>query len=115
MDNKTIGTRRHSGVSERIERRLRVLIVDADAALDRYRHRHRGLHGGDAFADQQRLGHQTRAEAAVAHAIGRTAHVKIDLVEAQIGANARRCRERIGIAPAELDRDGMLASGASLP
>ncbi len=34
-----------------------VLASVADAALDRHRHRRRGLHGGDAFADQRRLSH----------------------------------------------------------
>ena len=56
-----------------------ILLVDADAALDRDRHRDRGLHGGDAIADQRGLRHQAGAEAALLHAVRRAADIEIDL------------------------------------
>ncbi len=51
--------------------------------------RDRVLHGGDAVADQCRLGHQAGAEAALLHALGGTADIEVDLVEAEIGGDAR--------------------------
>src|SRR5262249_8787717 len=103
MDDETAGAGRHGGVRKRIERRPRVLIVDADAALDRHWHRCGGLHGGDAVADQRWLRHQASAEAAVAHAVRRTADIEIDLIESRICANARRRRKCMRLAAAELD------------
>ena len=68
----------------------------------------RRLHGGDAVADQCRLHHQAGAEAALLHAVGRAADIEIDLVVAEVLADARRFGERRGIAAAELQRDRML-------
>src|SRR3712207_9094874 len=59
---------------------LRVLLVDADAALHRYGNGNRGLHGGNAMADERRLAHEAGPEAALLHAVGRTADVEVDLV-----------------------------------
>ncbi len=80
------------------QRRLRILLVDADAALHRDRDRDRGLHRGDAIADQRGLRHQAGAEAALLHAVGRAADVEIDLAIAELLADARASRERRGIA-----------------
>ena len=90
------------------ERLLRVLIVDPDAAFDRDGNRHRRLHGGDAIADQFRLGHQARAEASLLHAVRRAAGIQIDLVETGIGADARAFRQRARLGAAKLQRHRML-------
>ena len=94
---------------ERVERLLRVLVVDADAAFHRDRNRDRRLHRRDAIADQPRLRHQAGAEAALLHAVGRAADIEIDLVVAEIGADARaRGASAARIGAAELQRDRML-------
>ena len=66
------------------------------------------LHGGDAVADQCRLGHQAGAEAALLHALGGTADIEIDLVEAEIGGDARGSARLVRLAAAELKRDRVL-------
>ena len=90
MDEERIGAGRDGCVGEAVERRFRVLLVDADAALDRDRHRDGGLHRRDAVADQRRLAHQAGAEAPVLHPVGRAADVEVDLVIAEIRADPRR-------------------------
>ena len=52
--------------------------------------------------------HQAGAEAALLHAVGRTADIEIDLVIAEILADARASAERGRIAAAELQRHRML-------
>ena len=95
-------------VRKNFQRRFRILLVDADAAFHRDRNRDGGLHRRDAIADQRRLRHQAGAEAAVLHAVGRTAGIEIDLVKAEIGADARARGERARIGAAELQRQRML-------
>ena len=68
----------------------------------------RGLHRRDAVADQRRLRHQAGAEAAVLHAVGGTAGIEIDLVEAEIRADARARGQRPRIGAAKLQRQRML-------
>ena len=87
---------------------LRILLVDADAAFHRDRNANRRFHRGDAIGDQRRLRHQAGAEAAFLHAVGRTADIEIDLVIAEIGADARRSGKRRRLAAAELQRHRML-------
>ena len=94
--------RKHSSAS------FRILIVDADAAFDRHRDRHRGLHRRDAIADERGFRHQAGAEAAVLHPVGRAADIEIDLVETEIGADARAVSKRARLAAAELQRQRML-------
>ena len=93
---------------ERVERHLRVLVVDADAALHRHRDLHRALHGGDAVGDQRRRLHQAGAERARLHAVGRAADIEVDLVIAEGFADPRRLGELVRIGTAELQRDRML-------
>ena len=52
--------------------------------------------------------HQAGAEAALLHAIGRAADIEIDLVIAEIRADARALRQRVRIGAAELQGDRML-------
>ena len=108
VHDERIGAGRDGCVGELVERRLRVLLVDADAALDRDRHRDRGFHRRDAVGDERRLAHQAGAEAAVLHPVGRAADVEVDLVIAEIRADARRSGEVARIGAAELQRDRML-------
>src|SRR5262249_49297935 len=92
---------------EGFERLLRVLIVDADAALDRHGQLDRSNHGCDAVADESRLCHQTRAEAAFLHAVGGTADVEIDLVVAELLGDARAFGKSPRIAAAKLECNRM--------
>ena len=78
---------------QRIERRFRILVVDADAAFHRDGNFHRPLHRGDAVGHQRRLRHQAGAEAAVLHAVRRAADIEIDLVIAKILADPGSRRE----------------------
>src|SRR4029453_2924594 len=68
---------------ERLERLLRVLIVDADATFDGDGQLDRSPHGGDAIAHESRLRHETGAEAALLYAIGGTADIEVDLFVAE--------------------------------
>src|SRR6266852_3090829 len=108
MHDEGVDARRDHDARERIERFLRILVVDADAAFDGHRNPDRRLHGGDAIADEARLRHQTGAEPALLHAIGGAADIEIDLVVAEVGADARALRERRRVGAAELQRHRML-------
>ncbi len=94
MHDQRIDAGRLHRCGKRVERLLRILLVDADAAFHRDRNRDRGLHRGDAIADQRGLRHQAGAEAALLHAVRRAADIEIDLVVAEIRADARALRER---------------------
>ena len=65
-------------------------------------------HRRDAVGDQLRLAHQAGAEAPGLHAVGRAAAVEVDLVEAVLGADARRLRQQRRLAAAQLQRHRML-------
>src|SRR5262245_9095744 len=93
---------------ERFERLLRILIVDADATLDAHGQLDRSCRGRDAVADESRLSHQASAEAALLHAIGRTADVEVYLVIPEVLGNARALRKLPRITAARLQRDRML-------
>ena len=93
MHDQRIGARRDDAARQFVERNLRILIVDADAAFDGDGNLHRALHRGDAFGNQLRLRHQAGAEAAILHAVGRAADIEVDLVIAEILADFGRGRE----------------------
>ena len=108
MHDERVGARRFDRAGKNFQRLFRILLVDADAAFDGDRHRNGGLHRRHAVAHQRRLRHQAGAEAAVLHAVGRTADIEIDLVKAEIGADARAGGERARLGAAELQRQRML-------
>ena len=99
--------RRRDPLDQREQRLARLLLVDADAAFDGDGNFDRRRHRRDAFGDQRRLAHQAGAEAAVLHAVGRAAAIEVDLVVAEIGADARRLGEPLRLGAAELQRDRM--------
>ena len=100
MHDQRIRGRRDDAARQHVERDLRILIVDADAALDGDGNFDRALHRGNAFRDQLRLRHQAGTETAILHPVGRTADIEVDLVIAEILADLRgRCEvARIGTA-----------------
>ena len=55
-----------------------------------------------------RLGHQAGAEAALLHAVRRTADIEIDLVVAEVCGDAGALRERCRVGAAKLQRHRML-------
>ena len=95
-------------IDEAIEAFLRILVVDADAALDRDRHLGALAHRRDQVGDKLGLGHQAGAEPPRLHAIGRAADIEIDLVVTELGADARGLGKRARIAAADLQGNGML-------
>ena len=109
VHDQRVGARRLDRLGERKQRLLGILLVDADAAFHRHRNFDRGFHGGDAIGDQRRLRHQAGAEAALLHPVGRTADIEIDLVVAEILADARRLRR----APAASLPPSCSATGCS--
>ncbi len=109
MDDQRVGAGGNDIARQRIQRDFRILVVDADPALDRDRNTHRALHGGDALGDQIRLRHQAGAETAVLHPVGRAADIEVDFVVAEILADLGCAGEIARIGPAELQRDRMLA------
>ena len=109
MDDQRIRAGGDDAARQRIQRRFRILIVDADPALHRDRNAHRALHGVDALGDQRRLRHQAGAETAVLHPIRRAADIEIDFVIAEILADFGRGREITRVRAAELQRHRMFA------
>ena len=71
MDDHARRARRRDPLDQREQGLARLLLVDADAALDGDGNANRRRHRRDAFGDQGRLAHQAGAEAAVS-APGRT-------------------------------------------
>src|SRR5215213_802430 len=65
-------------------------------------------HRLDAGRNQLGFAHQARAEGAALHALARTAYVQIYFVVAVPLAELRAMRQLVGLAAAELQRDGML-------
>ena len=108
MDDERRRARRLHRFGEGAERLARLLLVDADAALDGHRDVDRRGHRRDAFGDQRRLAHQAGAEPAALHPVGRAAAIEIDFVIAEIGADPRRLGEPRRVGAAELQRDRML-------
>jgi hypothetical protein len=104
-----IGAGALDGLRENLERLLRILRVDADAALDRDRDGNGGLHRGDAVADQRRLRHQAGAEAAVLHAVGRAAGIQIDLVKAESAPMRAQAASARGSEPPSCSASGCSA------
>ena len=94
---------RHA-IDEPVETLLGILIVDADAAFDRDRQPSRRAHRRDAFGNEIGLGHEAGAEPPRLHAVRRTADIEVDLVIAELGADARRLGELLRVAAAELKR-----------
>ena len=93
VHDQRIGARRLHRRGKGKQRLIRILLVDADPAFHRHRNLDRRFHGGDAIGDQRRLRHQAGAEAALLHPVGRTADIEIDLVVAELFADARRLRQ----------------------
>src|SRR5262249_26309395 len=87
---------------EALEVCFAVLVVDADAALDRDRHAHARPHGRDRAGDEVGLRHQAGAEASLLHPVRRTADIEVDLVVAIALADGRRLRELGGVRATEL-------------
>ncbi len=81
-----------------------ILLIDAQAAFDRSRNPHRCADRRHAFGDQHRLAHQTGAEGATLHAVGRTADIEIDLVEPQVLPDPGGGGQGPRIGAAELQR-----------
>ena len=52
--------------------------------------------------------HQAGTKAPGLHAIGRTTHIEVDLVVAEIGADARRLRQLLRIGTTQLQRHRVL-------
>ena len=107
MDDHRIRAGGDDAARERVQRRFRILIVDADPALHGDGNAHRPLHGADTLGNQRRLRHQAGAEPAVLHPIGRTADIEIDFVIAEILADPGRDREITRIRATELQRHRM--------
>jgi hypothetical protein len=108
MNDQRVGSRALDRLGKILKRRLRILLVDADAAFHGDRNRHGRLHRCDAVTNQIRLRHQAGTEAAILHAVGRTTGIEIDLVKAQIGADARALGKCAWVRAAELERHRML-------
>src|SRR5215212_4888725 len=70
-------------------------------------------HRLDAGRNQLGFPHQARAEGAALHALARAAYVQIYFVVAVLLAELRAMRELVGLAAAELQRDGMLLRAES--
>ena len=106
MDEERVGAGGDHRVGQRVERDLGVLLVDAEAALDRDRHRRpRAFIAATQSPTSRRLAHQAGAERAGLHPVGRAADIEVDLVVAEIGADPRRRGELRRLRPAELERD----------
>ena len=92
---------------------LGLLLVDADPAFDGDRNADRGGHRGDAVGHKLGLAHETRAEAAALHPVGRAAAIEIDFVIAEVRPDPRRFGEPRGSAPPSWSATG--CSSAAKP
>src|SRR5215469_14204681 len=97
-----------NGRDEPVEACFGVLVVDADATLDRDWNWHRRAHRRDALGCKLRLRHEAGAEAARLHTVRRATDIEIDLVITKVGADPRSLGKLIGIAAAELEPDRVL-------
>jgi len=91
-----------------MKRVLRILVVDADAALHGDGNGHRLRQRRHACRHQSGLAHKAGAEAARLHPVGRAAHIEIDLVIAEVFGDFRRFRQPDRIAAAQLQPQRML-------
>ena len=105
-DERSAAGFRHA-IDEALEISLRVLVVDADAALHGDRNGHGVRHRCEAQGDEIGFRHQAGAEAAFLHAIGGAADVEIDLTVAEFGADARGFSQFGRIGPAQLQSHGL--------
>ncbi len=108
VHDQRIGAGGEDRLGKDAQRLFRLLIVDADAAFDRHRDGHGGLHRADAIGDKRWLAHEAGAESAILHALGRATDIEIDLVIAEIGRDAGGLRKIGGSEPPSCTRDRML-------
>ena len=108
MDPERVGSRVEDALGQFVERGLRILVIDADPALDRHRNRDRRLHRRHAGSDQRRLAHEAGTERPGLDPVGRAADIEVDLVIAEIGADLRRFAEPPRLRAAELQGHRML-------
>ena len=109
MHDQRVRAGRDHTARQLVERDLRILVVDADAALDGDGNFDRALHRRNAIGDQRRLRHQTGAEAAVLHPVGRTADIEVDFIVTEILADPGGGGEIARVGTAELKSNRMLA------
>ena len=81
------------------------LIVDRNPVLDRHRDAHGCAHGVHAARHQLWFGHQAGPETSGLHPVGRTAHIEIDLVIAQISPDTRAFGQRVRLRATQLQRN----------
>ena len=108
MDDDRRRARRLDARGQREQRLARLLRVDPDAAFDGHGDGHRARHRPNALADQRRLAHQAGAEAPALHAVRRAAAVQVDLIIAEVGADAGGLRKALRVSAAQLQRERML-------
>ena len=96
------------GSDEVADEGVALVLVDADAVLDRHRHVRHIDHGLDAVGHQVRLGHQAGAEGAALHPLAGAAAVQVDLVVAPLLAQLRAMRQVVRLAAAQLQGNRML-------
>src|SRR5579871_2741694 len=106
VNHKPIHAGDRAAGNERTQALLRILVVDADAALHRDGYGDVDAHGGNAFGNERGFAQEAGAKAAGLYTARRTADVQIDLVIAEIFGDARGERETRGFGAAELQRHG---------
>ena len=90
------------------QKRVAVLVINADTGFHRDRDRHDVAHRFNAVGNQLRVPHQAGAKHTVLHAIGRAADVQVNFIIAARLRQLRAVRQRSRIAAAELQGDRML-------
>ena len=104
MDDEGLDTHRLHGRDKAGEMGVAVEIVNADPRLHGDGEGSGRLHRRHAGRDRLRLRHQASAETAILHPVRRTADIEVDLLIAVVFRNDGAFCERVGIAPAELER-----------
>ena len=108
MHIERIDARRDHGIGKPVEAFLGVLIVNADAALDRHRAIRGVFHGAHAFGHEVRHRHQARAKAPRLHPVGWAPDVEIDLGIARVMRQFGGRRQLGRLGPAQLHRNRLL-------
>ena len=109
MHHQMVTARRNHPIGQRVQSLFDILLVNPDPAFDGHRHLDHRFDRRDTITHQLRLAHQTGPEAAILHAVGRTADIEVDLVIAEIDADPCRPGQGLRVRAAELQGNRMFA------
>ena len=109
MNDEAADAASGGGADQFAQRRIRLLVIDAEAALHRDGNGNRALHRRHTRRHQGGLPHQAGAKTARLHPVGGAADIQIHFVIAEAFGDPRRLGQPDRIAAAQLQPQRMLA------